>query len=278
MSMVTYLQRPGDQDQLSMFTTAARPDDATLRRVVDYALHRPDDDLSTLALAERVNISPRQLSRLFRSTWTKPPARRYDGSGSSWQPGCSPPRIAPSATSRAAAAFRAQRRFGRRSPRSTASAPARTGPLGAHAPHNSDSYEHSQPFRGSVLTYDDRLASDALENSCPSERRTSPTGRSGRKRTGRRPDGHGYRPGHPRFVRTQLLTAVNATGSSRPGRRHRALRGPDAVPRRPRQCRVRSRGPKRHDGPGPGRCSEQPVQLRSVAFGATGGQPRRACG
>ena len=66
MSMVTYLQRPGDQDQLSMFTTAARPDDATLRRVVDYALHRPDDDLSTLALAERVNISPRQLSRLFR--------------------------------------------------------------------------------------------------------------------------------------------------------------------------------------------------------------------
>jgi len=66
MGMVTYLQRSGDQDQLSMFTTAPRPSHSALRRVVDYALDRPEEDLSTVALAERVNISPRQLSRLFR--------------------------------------------------------------------------------------------------------------------------------------------------------------------------------------------------------------------
>jgi transcriptional regulator GlxA family with amidase domain len=74
MGMVTYLQRSGDQDQLSMFTTAARPDHATLRDAVEYALRRPDEDLSTLALAERVNVSPRQLSRLFREHLDETPA------------------------------------------------------------------------------------------------------------------------------------------------------------------------------------------------------------
>ena len=44
------------------------------RDVVDYALERPADDLSTSALAERVNISPRQLSRLFREHLNETPA------------------------------------------------------------------------------------------------------------------------------------------------------------------------------------------------------------
>ena len=74
MLMVTYLQRSANQDQLSMFTTSPRPAHAALRDVVDYALERPADDLSTSALAERVNISPRQLSRLFREHLNETPA------------------------------------------------------------------------------------------------------------------------------------------------------------------------------------------------------------
>ncbi len=67
MAMVTYLQRSGNQDQLSMFTTFPHPGHAMLRDAIGYALERPADNLSTTALAKRVNISPRQLSRLFRA-------------------------------------------------------------------------------------------------------------------------------------------------------------------------------------------------------------------
>jgi transcriptional regulator GlxA family with amidase domain len=73
MGMVTYLQRPGNQAQMSIFTTTPRPDDATLRAVVDHVLAHPDDDLSAAALADRAGVSIRQLTRLFREHLGEPP-------------------------------------------------------------------------------------------------------------------------------------------------------------------------------------------------------------
>lgn len=66
MGMVTYLQRPGNQAQMSMFTTSRRPDHATVRLVTDYVIAHPDADLSVEALADRAGVSGRQLTRLFR--------------------------------------------------------------------------------------------------------------------------------------------------------------------------------------------------------------------
>ncbi|WP_232827362.1 GlxA family transcriptional regulator [Jiangella endophytica] len=74
MGMVTYLQRPGNQAQMSIFTTAPRPDHATLRAVIDHITAHPGDDLGTAALALRAGVSPRQLSRLFQEHLGEPPA------------------------------------------------------------------------------------------------------------------------------------------------------------------------------------------------------------
>ncbi|HYJ70424.1 MAG TPA: GlxA family transcriptional regulator [Nocardioidaceae bacterium] len=74
MGMVTYLQRPGNQAQMSVFTTTPRPDHATLRAVVDHVVAHPDDDLSAVALAARAGVSVRQLTRLFHEHLGEPPA------------------------------------------------------------------------------------------------------------------------------------------------------------------------------------------------------------
>lgn len=66
MGMVTYLQRPGNQAQMSMFTASRRPDHAIVRLVSDYVVAHPDADLSVEALADRAGVSTRQLTRLFR--------------------------------------------------------------------------------------------------------------------------------------------------------------------------------------------------------------------
>ncbi len=73
MGMVTYLQRPGNQTQMSMFTTAPRPDDATVRDTIDHVAAHPDSDLVTTALASRAGVSPRQLTRLFHEHLGEPP-------------------------------------------------------------------------------------------------------------------------------------------------------------------------------------------------------------
>ena len=73
MGMVAYLQRPGNQAQMSMFTTSPRPDQATVRDVIDYAVAHPDADLSTATLASRAGVSARQLTRLFREHLGEPP-------------------------------------------------------------------------------------------------------------------------------------------------------------------------------------------------------------
>lgn len=74
MGMVTYLQRPGNQAQMSMFTSAARPDHALIREVLDYVTAHPDHSLDTASLAAHVGVSPRHLTRLFADNVGEPPA------------------------------------------------------------------------------------------------------------------------------------------------------------------------------------------------------------
>ncbi|GAB09472.1 putative AraC family transcriptional regulator [Gordonia araii NBRC 100433] len=74
MGMVTYLQRPGNQAQMSIFTAAPNPDNLTVRRALNHILTHPGDDLSTAALAAHLGVSTRQLTRLFREHLGEPPA------------------------------------------------------------------------------------------------------------------------------------------------------------------------------------------------------------
>ncbi|MEV0389178.1 GlxA family transcriptional regulator [Nonomuraea sp. NPDC050643] len=62
--LVTYLQRPGDQAQVSMFVDAPPPDHPLIRRVVDHVMLHLDGDLGAAALATRLNVSERHLTRL----------------------------------------------------------------------------------------------------------------------------------------------------------------------------------------------------------------------
>ncbi|XVU27852.1 GlxA family transcriptional regulator [Actinoplanes sp. CA-054009] len=70
---VAYLQRPGDQTQMSVFTRAPRGD-ALVRSVIEQVLAHPDADLRADALAADVGVSPRQLNRLFREHLDESPA------------------------------------------------------------------------------------------------------------------------------------------------------------------------------------------------------------
>lgn len=74
MGMVTYLQRPGNQAQMSMFTAAPRPDHALIRQVLDHVTTHPDQPLDTASLAAYAGVSPRHLTRLFDEHVGDPPA------------------------------------------------------------------------------------------------------------------------------------------------------------------------------------------------------------
>ncbi|USQ85872.1 helix-turn-helix domain-containing protein [Streptomyces phaeoluteigriseus] len=72
---MVYLQRPGNQAQMSLFTAApAAPDDA-VRALVEHIAAHPDDDLSTAALAARAGVTPRRLTRLFTEQLGRAPGR-----------------------------------------------------------------------------------------------------------------------------------------------------------------------------------------------------------
>lgn len=73
MGMVTYLQRPGNQAQMSIFTTAPNPDNLVVRRALNRILTHPDADLTTASLAAHARVSTRQLTRLFREHLGEPP-------------------------------------------------------------------------------------------------------------------------------------------------------------------------------------------------------------
>lgn len=78
-AMVTYLHRPGNQAQMSMFTAAPAADHGLVRKVTDHVAERLDGDLSTAALAQLVRVSPRHLGRLFRAELRQTPGRYVRG-------------------------------------------------------------------------------------------------------------------------------------------------------------------------------------------------------
>jgi transcriptional regulator GlxA family with amidase domain len=51
LGMVTYLKRPGDQAQMSLFTITPRPHDRLVHGVLDHVMAHPDGDLRTAVLA-----------------------------------------------------------------------------------------------------------------------------------------------------------------------------------------------------------------------------------
>ena len=63
--LVTYLQRPGNQAQMSLYTAAPAPRNSLVQDTVDHVASHLADDLSAAALAERVGVSERHLTRLF---------------------------------------------------------------------------------------------------------------------------------------------------------------------------------------------------------------------
>jgi transcriptional regulator GlxA family with amidase domain len=63
--LVTYLQRPGNQAQMSMFTSAPAAGDSVVRDVVEHVSGHLDGDLSSGTLAARAGVSERHLTRLF---------------------------------------------------------------------------------------------------------------------------------------------------------------------------------------------------------------------
>jgi transcriptional regulator GlxA family with amidase domain len=75
LGMVTYLKRPGNQAQMSIFTTTRRPQDRLLRGVLDHVIAHPDGDLRIAVLAANAGVSVRHLTRLFRERLGEPPGQ-----------------------------------------------------------------------------------------------------------------------------------------------------------------------------------------------------------
>jgi len=73
--LVTYLQRPADQAQISMFLAPPPPGDRLVRDLLAHIAAHPGDDLSPAALAARAQVSPRHLTRLFVTHAGTTPAR-----------------------------------------------------------------------------------------------------------------------------------------------------------------------------------------------------------
>ncbi|MFE0155397.1 GlxA family transcriptional regulator [Nonomuraea sp. NPDC059007] len=73
--LVTYLQRPGNQAQMSMFTAAPPPADSLVQRVVDHVTAHLDADLAVATLAAGAGVSERHLTRLFLRHLGQTPGR-----------------------------------------------------------------------------------------------------------------------------------------------------------------------------------------------------------
>ena len=63
--LVTYLQRPGNQAQMSMFIAAPAVHNTIVQDAVEYVTAHLDEDLSATTLAARFPVSERHLARLF---------------------------------------------------------------------------------------------------------------------------------------------------------------------------------------------------------------------
>jgi transcriptional regulator GlxA family with amidase domain len=73
--LVTYLQRPGNQAQMSMFTSGPVTGHDVVRRVADHVAAHLDGDLGTGALAALAGVTPRHLTRLFLAHAGRSPGR-----------------------------------------------------------------------------------------------------------------------------------------------------------------------------------------------------------
>jgi transcriptional regulator GlxA family with amidase domain len=74
-ALVTYLQRPGDQAQMSMFTASPSPENSLVKQVVEYVTGHLGADLTTAALARGAGVSERHLTRLFLEHLGQTPGR-----------------------------------------------------------------------------------------------------------------------------------------------------------------------------------------------------------
>ncbi|MEV6896737.1 GlxA family transcriptional regulator [Amycolatopsis sp. NPDC051372] len=64
-ALVTYLQRPGNQAQVSMFLSGSPPEHRQVRDLTAFVAEHLGEDLGTPVLARQAGISTRQLTRLF---------------------------------------------------------------------------------------------------------------------------------------------------------------------------------------------------------------------
>jgi transcriptional regulator GlxA family with amidase domain len=64
-ALVTYLQRPGNQAQVSMFLSGPPPEHREVRGLTAYIAEHLAEDLAAPVLAQQAGISARQLTRLF---------------------------------------------------------------------------------------------------------------------------------------------------------------------------------------------------------------------
>ncbi|AZS71461.1 AraC family transcriptional regulator [Streptomyces lydicus] len=64
--LVVFLQRPGGQSQFSVRSAVTPPRNAGLRRVLDAVVADPGGNHTLAAMAERLAVSERHLTRLFR--------------------------------------------------------------------------------------------------------------------------------------------------------------------------------------------------------------------
>ncbi len=73
--LVTYLHRPADQAQISMFLAAPSPGNGVVRDLLGYIAGHLDADLSPPALSARAGVTTRHLTRLFATHVGTTPAR-----------------------------------------------------------------------------------------------------------------------------------------------------------------------------------------------------------
>ncbi|MEI5099376.1 DJ-1/PfpI family protein [Streptomyces sp. PmtG] len=73
--LVSYLHRPADQAQISLFLSAPPPGDRLVRDLAGHISAHLADDLTPAALAARAGVSTRHLTRLFAAHLGTTPAR-----------------------------------------------------------------------------------------------------------------------------------------------------------------------------------------------------------
>ncbi|WP_353895560.1 GlxA family transcriptional regulator [Glycomyces tritici] len=73
--LVTYMQRPSNQAQISALLSAPPPEHGVVRDLAAHVTAHPGADLSTPVLAARAGVSPRQLARLFEAHLHTTPSR-----------------------------------------------------------------------------------------------------------------------------------------------------------------------------------------------------------